>query len=374
MKFKILVSALLAVVCLSLFFQSCSKNDDLAYNTNSVTLDLSHNYQYNVGDADRATLGRVLFYDKSLSINNSISCGSCHKQSLAFADDVAQSPGFENFKGERNTPPIQNLGSFFTLGNSAGQALFWDGRERDLSRMVLQPYFNHVEMGVPSTHYLLKKIKSRPYYQELFKKAFVDGEINISNVSEALQIFIMNMQSFGSDFDKRFRATVMGLALSAQEQRGLDLFFNKYNCGSCHQLNSPIGYVPTASPTLESTENSELLNIGLDVVYDDKGLGAVTGNAEDDGKFKIPNLRNVALTAPYMHDGRFETLEEVIDHYSIGIQDNENLDFRLRNASGNPLVLNITQQEKDDLIVFLHSLTDRELISDPRLSDPFKKN
>ncbi|MGB0176875.1 MAG: cytochrome-c peroxidase, partial [Owenweeksia sp.] len=142
----------------------------------------------------------------------------------------------------------------------------------------------------------------------------------------------------------------------------------KYDCGSCHQLTSPTGYF--AFDKL----NSELVNIGLDAVYNDKGFGAVSGNTADNGKFKIPNLRNIALTAPYMHDGRFKTLEEVLDHYSTGIENNPNLDSRLKDAAGKPVVLNITSSDKQDLIAFLQTLTDNELVTDPRFSDPFKKN
>ena len=373
MKTKKLTFYFFASACVLLIVVSCSKKEDLSYNTNSRTLDLSQNYSYDLGSDELATLGRVLFYDNTLSVNNSVSCGSCHKQSRAFADTRASSRGFENVETSRNTPPIQNIGGFSLVNmgvmSKGGQALFWDGRERILQNMVMQPVFNHVEMGVKNTGDLVNRVKSRSYYPELFSKAFDDEEITFNRISEAIMWFVRNIQTNHSPFDQLFRnAIVNDQVLNSQEQRGMNLFFGKYNCGSCHQLHSPTGYLPTGEK-----DNSELLNIGLDQVYTDKGLGGITGKPEDDGKFKIPNLRNIALTAPYMHDGRFETLEEVLDHYNNGVQDNPNLDSRLKDISGKPQVLNISTAEKEDIIAFLHTLTDGQMITDPRLSDPFKK-
>ncbi len=311
----------------------------------------------------------MLFYDKSLSINNSVSCGSCHKQSIAFSDNKAFSRGFENFQTTRNTPPIQNLGlGVFVLtpgpfGNQ-GQALFWDGRERLLKNMVVQPVFNHVEMGMRDTKKIQAKVASRPYYEDLFLQAFGDKEITFERIAEALTGFVASIESSASAFDISKRGPGFNGAMGEAEQRGLELFFGKYNCGSCHNLFSPAGY----SEPLES----ELLNIGLDMTYADKGKGALTGKESDNGKFKIPNLRNIALTAPYMHDGRFATLEEVLDHYNTGVKDHPNLDDRLKDASGHAQVLNITESERRDMLAFLNSLTDRQLISDPKYSNPFK--
>lgn len=373
MKAKKIAVGTSVLVCSLLVVYSCSK--DTAYNTNSRTLDLSEDYQYDMGNDEMAKLGRVLFYDKTLSVNNAVSCGSCHKQAFAFSDNRAGSRGFENFETPRNTPPIQNLGfsGFVTLGSisnnsNIGQALFWDGRERILQNMVVQPIFNHVEMGVRNTNDLVSRVKERSYYPELFKGAFQDENVTFERISEALMGFVQNIRSHSSPFDRMFMNASTNKSLSAREQKGMDLFFGKYDCGSCHQLHSPTGY----NSGFEEP-NSELLNIGLDAVYTDKGLGDVTGNPADDGKFRIPNLRNVALTAPYMHDGRFGTLEEVLDHYSTGIENNTNLDQKLRDPSGKPLVLNISKEDKQQIIAFLHALTDNQMITDPRFSDPFKK-
>lgn len=368
MKTKHFFYFIAGLFCIFLAVSACSQQDAAVKNVNSYTLDVSQDYQYNFGNNDMVKLGRVLFYDQSLSINNAVSCGSCHKQGLAFADNQRFSTGFEGKLTDRNTPPIQNLGlsiAQFT-GMGFGQALFWDGRERVLGDMVMQPMFNHVEMGMRNPTEVVNRVKSKSYYPELFAAAFSDGEINVAKVSEALTSFVMSISSSSSSFDHNFRNATTTI-FSPSQERGFQLFFGKYNCGSCHQLFSSSGYSV-------GLEGDELLNIGLDATYTDNGFGGVTKNVSDNGKFKIPNLRNVALTPPYMHDGRFKTLEEVINHYSKGVQQHPNLDFRLKDESGNALVLNISEEEKEDLIAFLHTLTDNELTTDPKFSNPFKAN
>jgi cytochrome c peroxidase len=143
------------------------------------------------------------------------------------------------------------------------------------------------------------------------------------------------------------------------------LFFTKYDCSSCHlSVTIPAGYGVFGM-------TSNFMNIGLDENYFDKGLGALTGNPNDDGKFKIPSLRNIALTAPYMHDGRFSTLSEVLDHYSHGIASSANLDERLKGSNNQPIQMNISEQEKAAVIAFLETLTDYSMIQDVRFSSPF---
>jgi cytochrome c peroxidase len=151
------------------------------------------------------------------------------------------------------------------------------------------------------------------------------------------------------------------LQLSALELQGQQLFMDTYDCNSCHQVTDPEGYIFAGT----------FSNIGLDEVYTDNGLGNVTENPADNGRFKIPSLRNVALTAPYMHDGRFETLDEVIEHYSVGIEDNENLDPRLT-EDGEPVQFNISENDTEALKAFLMTLTDHDMVSTARFSDPFK--
>lgn len=368
MKTKSLLTVCSLILITFIIGVSCSKEPDSS-NVNSRTLSLDDNYFYEGTSASVGTLGRVLFYDKSLSLNNAISCGSCHLQSRAFADDGQFSTGFENVKTSRNTPPIQNL-------QEAGQALFWDGRERILDKMVMQPIFNHVEMGMRSTAALTQKVAEKNYYKSLFKDAYGTEEVTFDLISDALGAFTSSIVSRGSKFDQ-FNG-MFGIfngpnsVLSEEENEGMVLFFEKYNCGSCHNLFSQKGYdIDISQP---NSEGSEMVNIGLDANYNDNGRGALNGKAADDGKFKIPNLRNIALTGPYMHDGRFDNLEDVIEHYNTGIDSHPNLDARLKNADGSPKLMNITLEEKQKLITFLNALTDNMLISDPKFSDPFKKN
>lgn len=338
----------------------------------SLTLDLPETpHVYAVGANDEVpTLGRVLFYDPKLSINNSISCSSCHKQTLAFADNTQFSTGFENKKTSRNSMPIQNLSpsGFFRMGTGGGffdslstniGTLFWDGRESDLKQMVLQPIANHVEMGVFDFDMIIKKLQALPYYEELFRKAYGESEITKDKIADALSFFLMSIRSVNTKFDRVMRKET---SFTATELAGMQLFITTYDCNSCHQVQDPIGYLFAGG----------FANIGLDNNYADQGLAQTTNRPSDNGKFKIPSLRNVVLTAPYMHDGRFSTLEEVMGHYSEGLSNHPNLDFRLRNFSNEAKVMNIPDADKKAIITFLNTLTDVTMISDPKFSNPFK--
>jgi cytochrome c peroxidase len=345
---------LLGIIILSACLTGCEPE---APETKSTYLDLpAMSYSYGMGVDDAIpTLGRVLFYDKSLSINSSISCASCHKQILAFSDNVAFSRGFENRLTGRNSMPIQNLNNNFFNGTS----LFWDGRERDLRQMVLKPIVNHVEMGINDLDKLASKLSEVPYYQELFTQAYGNSEITNEKLSNALSYFLMSISSTATKFDM---VNAGAAKLSPLEAQGRSLFFEDYDCNSCHQVQNPSGYIQAGT----------FANIGLDVQYSDPGLEAVTKNAADAGRFKIPSLRNVGLTAPYMHDGRFESLDEVLDFYSEDIQENENLDFRLRSDQGTAMKFHIPENDRKALIAFLNTLTDTKMISDPKFSNPFK--
>lgn len=374
MKTKSLL-IILSFIGASLFVvSSCSKEPDASH-VNSRTLDLDAKYQYAAVSSELGHLGRVLFYDKSLSLNNGVSCGSCHLQSKAFSDNSQFSKGFEKLETSRNTPPIQNL-------TEIDQALFWDGRERLLQSMVMKPIFNHVEMGMSNPNELTKKVAEKIYYKELFLRAYGEEEVTFEKISEALSGFTSSIVSNGSRFDLSFNSMISSFQpislLNKTEQEGMDLFFGKYNCGSCHNVFSTKGYdtpIPTRTiPKPGQSALSELVNIGLDANYLDNGRGTLTGESEDNGKFKIPNLRNVEITGPYMHDGRFSTLDEVIEHYNDGIKSHPNLDIRLQDENGNPKVMHISSDEKQKLITFLKSMTDGRLISDPKFSDPFIRN
>ena len=337
---------------------SC-KEDATTLSPTKVYLDLPETpYQYMGGSSDLATLGRVLFYDTRLSVNNAISCGTCHKQGLAFSDNVSFSRGFENRLTLRNSLPIQNLGGgIFTFG--LPPSLFWDGREKFLQSMVLKPIVNHVEMGMNNMSDIAQRVRSIPYYPELFNKAFGSTEITSTLIASALAAFTGSIMSNNTRFD---RAQSHQASLNGLEAQGKDLFFNKYNCNSCHQSQMLNGY----------EQGGGFINIGLDMNYSDNGLGALNHNPADNGKFKIPNLRNITLTAPYMHDGRFTTLNQVLDHYSHNIQNHPNLDSRLKDSNNQAMKMNISNQEKTAIIAFLGTLTDYTMITDPKFSNPFK--
>ena len=317
-----------------------------------------------------ATVGRVLFYDTHLSVNNSVACGSCHKQSLAFSDNIAFSTGFENRLTKRNTPPIQNLAA------ALKSELFWDGRESFLKSMVMKPILNHIEMGIYTEKSLADKINSLTYYADLFKKAFGTTVADDDKIAESLSRFTSSIRSHDSKFETMDLAGGEPSTLNELEKKGEALFMETYHCKSCHNLSDSRGYsTPIDTSTTTLTTNSKaseaFVNIGLDLNYGDNGVGDLNKMPEDNGKFKIPNLRNVALTAPYMHDGRFATLDQVLNHYSQNIKPHVNLDPRLKDISGKPKNFNIPKQDKEAIIAFLNTLTDFVLISDPKFSNPF---
>jgi cytochrome c peroxidase len=349
------------VIIFALILASCHSIEEP---TTGLTLDLPLNpADYSVGGNNNVPeLGRVLFYDKQLSLNNSVACASCHKQVFGFADNVAFSRGFENVLTVRNSMPIQNLqNDFFTFFDGtrfvSSSILFWDGRESNLNSMVLRPILNHIEMGTFDVQSLAQKLSTVPYYKPLFKKAYGDEAITPTGISVALSAFVASINSNNTKFDRFKRNQEQ---LSALETNGRRLFFDIYDCNSCHQVETPNGY---------AVAGGGFADIGL--TTQDNGRGGFTKRTSDEGKFKIPSLRNVALTSPYMHDGRFETLDDVLDHYSGGIQNTPNLDFRLRSSNG-AKQLNISSEEKKAIIAFLNTLTDYQMITDSKFSSPFK--
>jgi len=352
MKKSVLLSVIVSITILLSI--ACTKFEDK--DTISSTLNLNSSNR-----SPEFDLGRTLFYDTKLSLGNSVSCASCHKQINAFSDNMAFSPGFQGQSTLRNTPPIQNIESFdmesFTF-------LFWDGREMNLQKMVSKPIMNHIEMGMFDAKTLEDRLKNVPYYVALFEAAYGKPEITAEKISNALAIFTGSITSHNSRFDLQ--------QLNATERIGKDLFFGKYNCGSCHNLFNSKGY-EAGNPSMNQFV-APFANIGLDEIYADSGRSAITQRDADIGKFKIPNLRNVAVTAPYMHDGRFKTLDEVLDHYSHGIQNNTNLDARLKNPDGSIKQLNISAADRENIIAFLNALTDAKMITNPDFANPFKKN
>jgi cytochrome c peroxidase len=379
--YKTLAGTLTGVMLLVLFLASCEKRELTAQGPqgNPVLPSASYDYQTKHGvDNNYATLGRVLFYDKSLSVNNTTACGSCHKQEAAFATNNRFDRGFDGQLLTRNSPSIQGFRGFDinsempSKDNQEKVLLFWDGRQSNLSDMVLNPVLNHKEMSMPDFAELTKKLSALPYYPQLFTKAFGDATITKERVALALESFI---SCLNTSVQPEERKPIVSLdQVRTQEDMGQFLFHNKYNCAECHDQQAtnreqevPGGYGTPPDPAVA------MFNIGLDATPVDKGLGRLTGLSGDMGMFKVPTLQNVSVTAPYMHDGRFASLDQVLDHYSHGIKMNPNLSVKFRNIDGTAKELNISPVEKTALIAFLKTLRNDDFLTSPMYSDPFKQ-
>ena len=306
-----------------------------------------------------ATLGRVLFYDGHLSISNTVSCASCHKQALAFADNAALSTGFEGRLTKRNAPGIFDL--------NQKRSFFWDGRENELFNLAVRPISNHVEMGMDDGAALAQKLSALSYYGPLFAAAYGDEQVTTERISQSIAMFMVSINSSHSRLDEYEMGNTA--ALTAQEIAGKSLFDTKYNCGSCHNNGNVVVFTTGG---YSGGGGAVFLDIGLNTDYTDMGRGTISRMQSDNGTFAVPSLKNVALTAPYMHDGRYKTLGEVIDHYSKGIMGSPNLDPLLTDGKGHARSMNITEQDKQAIIAFLGTLTDNQMITDPKFSNPFK--
>ena len=391
MKTKTLLSL---VIVLAFTLSSCLKDNvdvsysiytDDEYETVSSMLNLPNNkidyivklptHMAEIGmvppsiDDAKATLGRVLFYDTKLSKNEAVSCASCHKQELAFSDDKALSEGFEGeltFRNSLALGSVPNFKSSYGGGSSlfgVNQQFFWDERAHSIRAQSVQTIQDDIEMGMDMSE-LVTRLSDVDYYDILFTKAYGNFNVTEQKITDALEEFINAMVSVNTRFDDAMDISQNGAEsnfalFNAEENLGKALFIQ--HCSACHGTNMSV------SPR-------SVANNGLEIDYEDKGVGNITLNEEDEGKFKVPFLRNIALTAPYMHDGRFATLEEVVEHYNSGIKPHANLDDTLRDLlnPAYPKRLNLSDDEKDALIAFLHTLTDRELMADARFADPFK--
>jgi cytochrome c peroxidase len=299
-------------------------------------------------------LGRHLFYETKLSGDNSQSCASCHNQSMAFTDHGRRfSTGITGAIGTKNSMALFNL--------MWSTRFFWDGRSATLREQVLIPIQDPIEMheSLPNA---VNKLKATSTYPELFGKAFGDATITAERVAKALEQFILSMVSTESNFDLWRRGQYQ---MTASEQRGFDLFMREF---SAPGSGRPVGADCFHCHGTHLFTVDRFFNNGLDA-SPSAGFGAVTGDPLDIGKFKTPSLRNVALTAPYMHDGRFETLEEVIEHYNSGIQNSATLDPNIKSQG---VGLGLSTQDKADLIAFLHTLTDTVYLNNPAFSNPFQ--
>jgi cytochrome c peroxidase len=300
-----------------------------------------------------ATLGRVLFYDTRLSSSGNTACASCHQQKHAFVDPNRFSKGHEGKLTDRHAPGLVEL-RYYPRGR-----FFWDERATSLEDQVLKPIQSKLEMGneLPK---LMETLAHDAHYPKLYEQAFGSKTINPDRTAKALAQFLRSLISYQSKYDEGLvKARIVRADFenfTAEENRGKNLFLDR--CASCHL---PGGQ--SAHFVLDRPRNNGL---DADVRKTDGGIGDLTLNAGQVGLFKSPSLRNVELTGPYMHDGRFKTLDEVVDHYGGGIKRHPNLDGRLR------VPLNLDKRQKASLVAFMKTLTDRHFIADPKYSDPFQ--
>ncbi len=335
-----------------LFVFSCSDNSKLAkYEPVQMEVELPSNFpeiNYNLENNPVTEagfeLGKNLFYEGRLSSNNAIDCAFCHEQAFAFTHHGHNlSHGVNGGIGKRNAQPIQNL---------AFQSSFmWDGAASHLDLQPIIPITSELEMG-ESLSNVVEKLKSDSYYQDQFTKAFEDGEVNTENILKALSQFMVVMISSNSKYDKYVRAEG-NVTLTAIELDGLNTFQNK--CSSCHA---------TDLFTDHSFRNNGL---PINPQLNDKGRFDILENLDDLYKFKVPSLRNIEKTYPYMHDGRFSTLEVVLDFYDSGMVDNGNVDDEFLREDGT-YGITLTEYEKESIIAFLKTLTDYEFLEDERFS------
>lgn len=303
-----------------------------------------------VDNNEAATLGRVLFYDGQLSKNNATACASCHQQSKAFADGTDLSQGFGGKATSRNSMSFSNL--------ATNNNFFWDSREKRMHNLVKEPVTNHIEMGMEDMESLVEKLNNISYYPELFEKAYGSSHIDEDRFANALTEFIASISSTNSTFDRAIESDFE--EFSSLQKLGMAIFFSdKAKCGTCH---SGANFSAADGSLGEYANSAGTANIGLAINYDDNG--------RQEGQFKIPSLRNIALTAPYMHDGRFESLRDVLKHYNENIQAHENLDDKLIQG-GSPIKIQLNSLELDALEAFLHTLTDHEMTTNPIYSNPF---
>jgi cytochrome c peroxidase len=386
-------------VAILFVFISCQKKKEIHQDQIKTASDgpalPSVPYQYPVGGNNYlATLGRVLFYDKNLSADGSVSCGSCHQQVYGFADNKKFSTGANGLLTPRNTHAITKVNN----------SRFWDGKNQMIfndsinlctgfggyttpdtiicmnvissSTSVFKdpitiPFITNSEMSLSMTE-VCNKLSKLKYYTKLFNDAFPGDSVKISekNIHKALGTFLDNIVPSNSNFDQII--ALGGTKFSPEEMDGWNIFNGKGKCNLCHKANNAFGGSP-----------GQFEDIGLDLVYNDPGRKDISFSSKDEGRFHIPSLKNISLTAPYMHDGRFRSLSQVIDFFSEGIQNSPNISSAFSShpitdsngnfvSGGTVQQLNLTPAEKEHLLAFLNTLTDYTLVSDQKFADPFK--
>jgi cytochrome c peroxidase len=301
-----------------------------------------YNFSNNQVTESKFILGRSLFYENMLSKNDSLSCGSCHQQFVAFANSAHKfSHGIKNLLGNRNAPSIFNV-NWHT-------SLMHDGGINSIEVQPLGPISNPVEMA-ESIDNVLIKLNNSSKYKALFKDAFGSDEITSQKMLKSMTVFMGMMYSYNSKYDK-YKRGEDNVAFTETEARGYSLFQSK--CASCH-----------VEPLL-SDFKFRSIGLAVDPVLKDSGRWKISKAPQDIYKFKTPSLKNIAKTGPYMHDGRYATLEQCLDHYTMGITNMLNVDPLLQSGT-----LNLSTQDKMEIITFLNTLTDYKFIGDKRFADP----
>jgi len=298
-----------------------------------------YDFENNPLDTQTVALGRKLFYDPILSLDNTVSCSSCHLSFTAFTHvDHALSHGIGDSIGTRNSPVLINL--------AWNKHFMWDGAVNHIDVQALAPITHPSEMG-ESLENVILKLNQHQLYPKLFKETFGKETITTKQILKALAQFQLTLISANSKYDKVKRKEE---TFSKQEKTGYKLF--KKNCASCH------------SEPLFTTGNFENNGLTVDPYFKDRGRGKITQLQMDNYKFKVPTLRNIEFSFPYMHDGRFKSIRAVLDHYSSNISHTENLAFQLKNG------IELSSNDKSDLIAFLLTLSDKEFLFNPAFQFP----
>lgn len=345
----------ITAVLITLFFlMSCSSNEEEVYTPVSYQLQVPQLFQEklvaplipsdNPLTEEGVALGEKLFFDKILSKDNTQSCASCHNPKNAFTDNQQFSDGVDGVLGNRNSMPLFNLAWNFD------ERFAWDGKDFSLENQAFEPVSNPIELHSDWKN-VEQRLQNHPEYPMLFERAFGTLTIDSLSVVKAIAQFERTLISGNSKFD---RFLLGQETLTPEEENGFNVFMeeSKGDCFHCHgSNNNPLW-----------TDNL-FHNNGLDSSFSDLGLGAVTGDPNDNGKFKTPSIRNLKFTAPYMHDGRFATLEEVINHYSEGLQSSPTIDPLMKQVNQGGVQL--SAKDKADLKAFLLTLSDDDFVNNP---------
>ena len=340
---------------LSLFLVSCSKedadngyeaiveNDTLSIEIPDYFPEVTYNFEANPPTEKGFELGKKLFYDGKLSSDGVVSCGFCHIQDFSFTHHThIVSHGVNGALGTRNAQPLQNM--IFM------NEFTWDGAAESLDAQPIIPITAEVEMNESFSN-IIDKLQTDKEYPQLFAEAFENGEVNTDNMLKAISQFLVMMVSADSKYDKILKNE--GSQFTAEEEAGKVLFDQK--CATCH------------AGVLFTDQSYRNNGLPIDPEYDDEGRSRVTGLQADKYKFKVPSLRNIQITYPYMHDGRFQTLAQVLDHYDSGMVVTENLDPVFQQNEN--LGISLTEDEKQKIIAFLETLTDDNFLLDDRFAE-----